>query len=312
MASELHGVIGAGPLGLATARAALAAGHRVRLVCRSGQAPGAPEGAERCAADAQDSAALCAALAGADVLHHCAGAPYPLWPQRLPGMMDAILLAAERLGARLTYGDNLYLYGPVDRPMTEDLPPRPVGAKGTVRALLAEKLLTAHRAGRVRAAIARAPDFFGPHVERSMLGLAAFRAARRGGTVSLIGDPDQPHSLCFIEDFGRALVTLGGDDRAWGAVWHVPCAPAESLRAVLTRVSRAGGRPIRLRSAGPLLLRLLGLFSRDLRELREVSYQFDRPFLVEDRRFTSTFGWSATDLDTAIARTFAWLDRPSG
>lgn len=307
MSEELHGVIGAGPLGVATALAARDAGHRVRLICRSGEVAGLPDGIEVRAADARDAAALTHALDGAAVLYHCAGAPYHRWPQDLPPMMDAMLLAAERLGARLVYGDNLYMYGPVDGPLTEDLPNRPVGAKGRVRALLADRLLAAHRDGRVRAAIGRAPDFFGPRVEQSMVGLSAFRAARAGGTVSLIGDPGQPHSLCFIEDFGRALATLGTDDRALGGIWHVPCVPAEPLRAFLERLARATGKPLRLRTAGPILLRLLGLVSRDLRELREVLYQFDRPFVADSRRFETVFGWTATPPDAAIARTLASL-----
>ncbi|MFC9975697.1 hypothetical protein ACFVH6_32890 [Spirillospora sp. NPDC127200] len=49
--------------------------------------------------------------------------------------------------------DNLYVYGPVDGPMTEDLPYSAAGPKGRARAEADELILDAHRSGRIRAAL---------------------------------------------------------------------------------------------------------------------------------------------------------------
>jgi hypothetical protein len=49
--------------------------------------------------------------------------------------------------------------------------------------------------------------------------------------VRLFADPDVPHSLSFVGDVGRALVTVGAHDAALGRARHAPNAPAVSLRA---------------------------------------------------------------------------------
>ncbi len=293
---------------MATARAAVARGHRVRLITRSGRP--APAGAESVRGDAVDPDTLAGPCAGAAAIHHCAGAPYGRWPALLPAMMAGLIAAAGRAGARLIYGDNLYMYGAVDRPMTEDLPDRPVGPKGHTRATVAGMLLAADRGGQVRAAIGRAPDFFGPGVEVAALGAAAFRAAAAGRAVPVLGDPDMPHSWCFIEDFGAALVTLAERDAALGQVWHVPCAPPASTRDLVALIGEAAGTRPKLRVAGRRLVTLLGLFNATMRELKEVLYQFERPFVVDCSKFERAFATGPTPLRDAVGRTVQALGRP--
>jgi hypothetical protein len=49
-----------------------------------------------------------------------------------------------------------------------------------------------------------------------------------------------------------------------------------------------------------------------LRELAEVSYQFDDPFVLDTSKYESVFGAAATPLAAAIAATVAWYrTRPS-
>lgn len=47
----------------------------------------------------------------------------------------------------------------------------------------------------------------------------------------------------------------------------------------------------------------LGLFMPLLRELRETLYQWERPWLVDDSKFRTAFGATATDVDEGIRRT---------
>jgi nucleoside-diphosphate-sugar epimerase len=119
--------------------------------------------------------------------------------------MDSIIQGAATAEARLVFGDNLYAYGPVDGPLTEDLPLRATGPNGRTRARIAEALLGAHDAGRIRATIGRGSDFFGPHAHLSTVGDRVFARAIEGKPARVLGDPDVPHTVTYIEDFaGRS------------------------------------------------------------------------------------------------------------
>ena len=43
-----------------------------------------------------------------------------------------------------------------------------------------------------------------------------------------------------------------------------------------------------------------------MRELAEMSYEFEEPFILDTTKFQSTFGTTGTPLATAVADTVAW------
>jgi hypothetical protein len=54
------------------------------------------------------------------------------------------------------------------------------------------------------------------------------------------------------------------------------------------------------------MLRLGGLFSPTIREIREVVYQFDQPFVLDSTLARSTFGLEPTAFPDALATTVRW------
>lgn len=299
-------VLGAGPLGLAVARYLAGRGERVRVVNRSGRAH-VPGGVEVFAADVAEASEAKRGCHGAAVVYHCANPPYARWPELHPPLMESIIEGASSAGAKLIFGDNLYAYGPVDGPITEDLPHRAQGPNGRTRALISEALMAAHEAGRVRAAIGRGSDFFGPHAHESTVGDRVFARALAGKPAQVLGDPDVPHTLTYIDDFARALVTLGERDEALGGVWHVPNDETVTMRRFVEMFFSAVGQPPRLRVAPRWGLALAGLFNPTIRAVREQLYQSERPWIVDSSRFEAAFGWRATPLREAIRSTVAWF-----
>jgi nucleoside-diphosphate-sugar epimerase len=190
-------------------------------VTRSGRAD-LPSSVEIVAANVAEAEGAKKACDGAAVVYHCANPPYARWPELHPPLMRAIIDGAAFSDAKLVFGDNLYAYGPVQGPLTEDLPLRASGPNGRVRAEIAEAVLRAHEAGRIRAAIGRGSDFFGPHAHLSTVGDRVFARASAGEAAQVLGNPDVPHTVTYIEDFARALVTLGEREEALGQVWLVP------------------------------------------------------------------------------------------
>ena len=301
-------VIGAGPLGLWVAQTLLDKGRQVTLINRSGKI-GEPSAIpmDVIACDATDPDAVYQVCQGADVVFHCAMPPYTAWPEAFPPLTKGILGGVSRTGAKLIYGDNLYMYGDVGgRPITEALPYAATGRKGQVRAQMAQMLLDAHRRGEVQVAIGRGSDFFGPGVTNSILGEMFFRAAFAGKTANLLGDIDTPHTYTYIKDFAKALVTLSEHEEALGQAWHAPNAPTITTRQMVDLFARELGRPIKVRSAGKTLIAILGLFNPLMREIKEMMYEWEQPYVVDHSSYENAFGAEVTPHAVAVKETVAW------
>lgn len=303
---ELHVIFGTGPVGLAVMDELLTRGKQVRLVNRSGRAA-APAGVQVVAGDATDPVFTRQICTNATVVYQCSNPPYTEWVERFPPLQAGVLAGAAGAGAKLVSMENVYMYGPTGgKPLVESLPYAAQTRKGKVRAGMATALLAAHQQGNVRVAIGRAADFFGPRVRVSAMGERVFPAALAGKAVQVLGNPDLPHTYTYMSDIGKALVILGEAEEALGQVWHIPSATTVTTRQFLQMVGEAIGKPVRIQTAPKLLLQLLGLFNADLREVLEMIYQFEEPFIVDGGKFTQAFGHQATPLPAAIQATVAW------
>jgi len=304
---RLHIVFGTGQVGNTLAAYLAGQGIAVRAVSRH-RPPALAKGVDWRAADATDPEAAADAAKGASVIYQCLNAPYNKWPERFPSLQRGVLAAAERNGALLVSLENLYGYGPTGgSPMTEDLPLAATGVKGRARAAMTAELLAAADAGRVSVAIGRASDFFGPGVTQgSTLGERVFGNALAGRRADFVGNPDLPHTYSYVPDIAAGLATLGTDARAAGQTWHLPGPPTGTTRALLNLVAAEIGKPVGVRSLPKLAVRGLGLVNPTLRELAETYYQFDEPFVLDTRKYESTFGAAGTPLADAIAATLAW------
>jgi nucleoside-diphosphate-sugar epimerase len=304
--SGLHVVFGAGQVGLALAARLAGLGIGVRAVSR--RRPAAlPNGVDWRPVDVTKLEQATGAAEGAAVVYQCLNAPYTQWPELFPPLQRGVLAAAERAGALLVTLENLYAYGPTGgQPMTEDLPLAAVTSKGRVRAAMTGELLAASAAGRVRIAIGRASDFFGAGATESTLGERAFGNALAGKRADFIGDPDVPHTYSYVPDIAAGLATLGTDERAVGQVWQLPGPQTVTTRALLDLVAGEVGHPVGIRRVPKLVVRALGLASPLMRELAEMSYEFEEPFVMDTSKFETAFGTAATPLATAITDTIAW------
>lgn len=300
-----HVILGAGQIGPQIADLLLARGERVRIV-RRGPAGPSRLGLEWVTGDLTDDAFADQVALGASVVYDCMNPLYHQWGERLLPLGRGALRAARAAGAKLVALDNLYMYGRVTGPMREDSPLAPCSRKGVLRVELARMRLDAHKRGDVRVTLGRASDFFGPGVTLSMLGERFMQRVFAGRAAECFGSPDQPHAYSFAPDVARALVMLGDRDEALGQVWHLPTAPAETTRAFAARLEPALGVRVKLSRIPTFALRSLGVFAPMLREVAEMTYQWEIPYVLDDARFRATFGVSHTPLDEAIAATGVW------
>ncbi|HEX8628685.1 MAG TPA: hypothetical protein VF755_10995 [Catenuloplanes sp.] len=198
---------------------------------------------------------------------------------------------------------NLYVYGPVDRPMTEDMPLAAPTVKGRVRVKMWQDALAAHRAGRIRMTEVRASDFIGPKHTALEMALPALRA---GKTVWLPAPLDIPHTFTHTGDVARTLVAAARDERAWGQAWHVPSPEPMTMRELVHRAANIGGygQPTIRRYPEPVI-RAAALVNPFIRASLEMSYQFKRPFVLDSSRTTRVLGIRHTDVDEALRAALA-------
>jgi nucleoside-diphosphate-sugar epimerase len=309
----VHVVLGAaGGTGSAVARELVARGVPVRAVTRSGSAELSPE-VERVAADVATPDGARRACAGAAVVYHCAQPNYTKWVELFPPLTRAVVDGAAEAGAKLVFADNLYMYGPPDGPMTEETPQRAQGPKGRTRVEMAAAVLQAHVEGRLRCTIGRSSDYYGPGGTGTTVGDPLMKPALRGKRARWLGSLDQPHTLNYLDDMARALVTLGERDEADGQVWHLPAAEPLTGRRFLALVFEAAGLPPKVGVASRPMLKLVGLFNPLVRELGETLYQFERPFVSDASKFQGAFGpFEPTPHSEAVKLTVDWFKHRYG
>lgn len=291
---ERHVVVGAGPVGLATARELVGRGHEVVLVSRSGRGP-ALAGVRRDAADAADADRLTELARGASALYNCINPPsYDVWSSYWPPVAAAFLAAAERSGAVLVTASCLYGYGPVEGPMVEGLPDAATGVKGMLRARMWADARAAHEAGRLRAVEVRGSDYMGPGIRSAHIPQVAPRALS-GRSVRVFGSAELPHAFTDVRDMGRALVAVGAEPSAWGRVWHAPTnAPRTQAQAVADVCRAVDREPVAVRAWPAALLSVGGAVVPILREMRETVYQFQRPYVLDSSAIERELGLAPT------------------
>ncbi len=311
--TDLHVVLGAsGGAGNAIARALADADIPVRAVNRSGAAD-LPSSITVTAADVTTPDGIARAVDGAAVVYMATQPPYHRWPQEFPAMLETVIDGVAAEGAKLVMVDNLYGYGPGAGVMTEDTPERATDTKGTVRRAMTETLLEAHRSGRLRVTIGRASDYFGPRSENSGITALAIAPSSEGRSIRWMGSLDAPHSAAYLPDIARAYVVLGTDERADGSVWILPHAPAVTGRQFLGLVNDALPQPLKTGVVSTTMLRLASPFHKISKESLGVVYQWTDPFVVDDSRFTETFGpFDVTPLDEAVGTSVEWYSANAG
>jgi nucleoside-diphosphate-sugar epimerase len=298
-------VTGAGPVGSTIAQQLADAGQQVRLLTRSGSGPDHPL-VEKRRVDVSRPDQLETAFTGAAVIHHCIhGSAYDArtWRAELPVAERAVLAAAGRIGAVVVFPESLYSYGRLEGPMTEDRPRRASSGKPGVRT----DLLAQRDASSTPTISVAGSDFYGPRVLNAHAGERLIPTVLAGRTMRVVGSLDQPHSFTYVPDLAAAMIRAAATPELWDTFLHAPTAPPLTQRQLVERVAAAAGVPVPRVSAVPSsAIRALGLVSRSMKELSEVSYMFDRPFVLDSTASEARLGLTPTPFEVGLKETVVW------
>ncbi|MEU6136005.1 NAD-dependent epimerase/dehydratase family protein [Nocardioides sp. NPDC047086] len=298
-------VIGAGPVGATIAQQLAARGDRVRLLTRSGSGP-VHASIERLRGDATDLDTVTQAAAGASAVFHCMhGSAYAAdtWRTELPRAEKVVLEAAGRAGAVVVFPESLYAYGHVTGPMTEQTPRNADFGKPAVRV----DLLRARDASPTPTVSVAASDFYGPLVRNAHAGERMVPTVLAGRTMRVLGDPDAPHSWTYVPDLGAAMIRAADEETLWNSFLHAPTAPAVSQRALVQLYADVAG--VAAPKVGRIptwALKAIGTVHAGTRELAEMVYQFDEPFVLDSSASESLLGLAPTPLETGAKATVDW------
>lgn len=303
----MHTILGAGgTIGTLLLKELSAKGESPRLVGRNAKmVPGAKEAV---AADLSDPQQTMNAVAGSSVVYLVVGLKYAygVWRDLWPRIMRNTIEACKRANAKMIFFDNVYMYGKVRGPMTEETPFNPCSRKGEVRARIATMLLDEMKAGSLKAQIARAADFYGPDGRTSVANVLVFDKFAKGERASVLANDAVKHSYTFTPDAARALLTLSGSASSWGQSWHLPTAPDPPTgeEFVQMAANEFGVKP-RYTVLRKPMLQMAGIFDSTIRELPEMLYQSRFEYIFDSSKFSRTFGIQATPYADGVKQTAA-------
>jgi nucleoside-diphosphate-sugar epimerase len=305
---ELHTILGAnGTIARELLPVLLEHNKRVRLVSRSASPV---EGAEVRKADVLNAQQLLQAVEGSSVVYLVIGIQYhhKVWQRDWPVIMRNVIDACKANNAKLIFFDDVYMYGKVDGVITEETPYRPTSKKGKVRAEVALMLQREMQTGSVRAAIARAVDFYGPRVtDKSAAGILVFTNMKKGKKAQWFINADVPRSVNFTPDAARAMYILGTHDKAIGEIWHLPSVqPALTGRAFVKLAAKYMNASDKVMVLPKWLLKVIGWFDPFMKEAYEMNYQDEYPFRFSSAKFEKAFGFTPTSYEEGIKVTAAW------
>jgi nucleoside-diphosphate-sugar epimerase len=292
-------------VGWTVAEQLAAVGHRVRVLTRSGSGPTHPL-VERLSIDVSEPDRLGEVFRGATAVFHCIhGSRYnaAVWARELPAAEQNVLAAAGAAGAVVVFPESLYSYSAPERTMTEEGPREAQGGKRGIRTAL----LKARAASATDTVSVVAGDFFGPRVRGAHSGERMVKPVLAGKSLMVIGRADQPHSFTYVPDLAAAMIAAADRPQVWNRVWHAPTGPALTQREIAGAFATAAGtRAPRVTAVPGWTLRAVGVFSPDMREVAEMLYQFQRPFVMDSAASQAALGLAPTPLHEAAAATVAW------
>ncbi len=243
-----------------------------------------------------------AVVKGSDIVYLTAGLVYnkDIWRQQWPIIMQNVMNAVKDAGARLIFFDNVYMYGLVDGPITEDTPYKPVSVKGEVRAGIAERLMDEVKAGKINATIARGADFYGMGNMNAVLDMMVIDKIAKGERAQWVGDVKKLHNYSYIPDMGKAMYLLGQTPESANQIWHMPTAKPITGKQMLELIGKTYGVEPKYFAINKFMLQLFGLFDKMTKEVVEMYYQFDHDYNFNSDKFEKAFNFKPTTYEDGL------------
>jgi len=250
------------------------------------------------------------AVEGSEIVYVTVGFPYSykIWKENWPVFITHAIEACKVHKAKLVFFDNVYMYDKnyLDG-MTEETPIHPPSKKGRVRAQIADMIMQEVSRGQLQALIARSADFYGPGIANSsMLNETVVKPLIAGKKANWVGGANFKHSFTYTPDAGKATALLGNSADAYGQVWHLPTAkdPLTGKEWIEAVAKILDTKPA-FQLAPKWMVLIIGLFVPIMKEMVEMTYQYDRDYVFDSSKFETHFKVKPTTYKTGLEATLA-------
>lgn len=294
-----------GHVGHHAAKAFAAAGWEVTGFGRSNRNP--VPGVRFIAGDANDVAAMRAAIGDSAVVVNALNLPYDQWDKgRMERLYAGVVEAMGTDGKTMLFPGNIYNCDPAHRVVTPDLEQAPPTPRGAIRVRVERMLEAAARSGALKVVTLRAGDFYGPESSGDWFDLVILREASKA-RAAILGEKGVGHGWAYLPDLGRAFVALAEHRAELGVYENFHFAghyvtPEEMAAAIAS----AAPVPLRTSKFPWLLMTLLGFANPVMREVAKMGYLWQRPMELRDTRLAAILGEDFdTPFETAVERTVA-------
>lgn len=256
--------------------------------------------------DLMDSNQVVGCLEESAVAYLTVGLKYSskIWQKQWPIIMDNVIDACVASGCKLVFFDNIYMYAPDGlQHMKEDCLHRPSSKKGKVRKALNEKLKEAREKRGLEYLIARSADFYGPGAKNGVLNVSVIESFNRGKMGFWQIRTDKVHSMTYTLDAARATALLGNTPSAFGQVWHLPTsAQLWTVDHFISEMEKQTGRKARVYVLKKWMMKGIGFFVPLVKELYEMSYQYDRDYFFDSQKFQDAFEFRVTPYEEGVKK----------
>jgi len=151
-------------------------------------------------------------------------------------------------------------------------------------------LLETMAQGRIEALICRAPEFYGPGITQSITNTTIIEPLKAGKCPKVFLRDDTLRSLIFTPDASRAMALLGNTPDAYGQTWHLPCDDHRLTYAqFIALAAEVFAVEPRYRVLKDWQLRLVGMFSRKVRDAGELLPRYGVDNLFSSEKFKTRF-----------------------
>ncbi|AZB40973.1 SDR family NAD(P)-dependent oxidoreductase [Bacillus sp. FJAT-42376] len=246
------------------------------------------------------------ACKGAEVIFHTVSVPYSDWTDGHPAIMRHAVQAAKIEQAKLIIIDNIYAYGrQYSKKVTENAQKNPHTKKGKIRLSLENMV----REAGIPYMILHFPDYYGPNAENSLLH-QTLKNVMANKRAIFIGDMEIKREFIYTPDGAKAAVTLILNEEAYGQNWNIPGAGTISGNEIISLLKTEAGYSRPVMKIGKRAIWFMGLFNRNMKEVREMMYLNEQPVILSGEKYEQKAGpLPSTSYKRGISETLAFMAR---